>query len=65
RNVENETEKVQAFAKERGLEIIGEVPRANEINYWEDQGKTVIEGNPDSEVSKVFFDLAKMLLEEE
>lgn len=65
RNVENETEKVQAFAEERGLKIVGEVPRSNEINFWEDQGKTVIEGDPDSEVSKVFFDLAKMLLEEE
>ncbi|MDO4490058.1 MAG: nitrogenase iron protein NifH [Lachnospiraceae bacterium] len=65
RNVENETEKVQAFAAERGLKVVGQVPRSNDINYWEDQGKTVIEGDPDSEVSRVFFDLANMLLEQE
>ena len=28
---------------------MGEVPRSDEIIRWEDQGKTVIEGNPDSE----------------
>lgn len=65
RNVENETEKVEAFAKERGLRIVGEIPRSNDINFWEDQGKTVIEGNPDSEISKVFLDLAARLLSEE
>ena len=63
--MENETEKVEAFAKERGLRIVGEVPRSNEINYWEDQGMTVIEGDPDSDISKVFLDLAAQLLAEE
>ena len=29
------------------------------------QVKTVIEGNPDSEISKCFFDLAELLLKEE
>lgn len=65
RNVENETEKVQAFADERGLAIVGEVPRSNDINKWEDQGMTVIEGDPTSEISKVFLDLAQLLLSEE
>ena len=57
RNVENEMEKVQAFSEKIGVPIVGEVPR--------DQGKTVIEGNPDSEISKCFFDLAELLLKEE
>ena len=65
RNVENEMEKVQAFSEKIGVPIVGEVPRIDEIIRWEDQGKTVIEGNPDSEISKCFFDLAELLLKEE
>ena len=65
RNVENEMEKVQAFSEKIGVPIVGEVPRRDEIIRWEDQGKTVIEGNPDSEISKCFFDLAELLLKEE
>ena len=51
RNVENEMEKVQAFSEKIDVPIVGEVPRSDEIIRWEDQGKTVIEGNPDSEIS--------------
>ena len=65
RNVENETEKVQAFSEKIDVPIVGEVPRSDEIIRWEDQGKTVIEGDPDSEISKCFFDLAELLLKEE
>ena len=65
RNVENEMEKVQAFSEKIGVPIVGEVPRSDEIIRWEDQGKTVIEGNPDSKISKCFFDLAELLLKEE
>ena len=65
RNVENETEKVQAFSEKIGVPIVGEVPRSDEIIHWEEQGKTVIEGNPDSEISKCFFDLATLLWKEE
>ena len=57
RNVENETEKVQAFAEEKKIPIVGEIPRSDEIIRWEDQGKTVI--------SKRFFELAEKLLEDE
>lgn len=65
RNVENETGKVQAFSETIGVPIVGEVPRSDEIIHWEEQGKTVIEGNPDSEISKCFFDLATLLWKEE
>ena len=64
RNVEGETEKVTRFAEERGLDIVGEVPRSADINRWEDLGKTVIEGDPESETSKVFLKLAKKLLDQ-
>ncbi len=63
RNVENETEKVKNFAESAGLYIVGEIPRSNEINRYEDQGKTVIEGDPDCQVSQCFLKLAEELLQ--
>ena len=65
RNVENETEKVQAFAEKAGLNIVGEIPRSDEIIRYEDMGKTVIEGDPDLPISRRFFDLAEQLWKEE
>ena len=65
RNVENETQKVQAFSEESGIPIVGEIPRSDEIIRYEDQGKTVIEGNSKSKISERFYDLAKKLLESE
>ena len=62
RNVENETQKVCSFAKERGLEIVGEIPRSDDIIRFEEEGKTVIEGNPDLVVSRIFLDLANKLI---
>lgn len=65
RNVEHEKEKVQAFSEKIGVPIVGEVPRSDEIIHWEEQGKTVIEGDDTSEISKCFFDLAALLWKEE
>ena len=62
RNVEKEYEKVAEFASRTGLRIVGEIPRSHEINRYEDQGMTVIEGDPDSEVSHCFLKLAEELL---
>ena len=63
RNVENETEKVKAFAEKSNIPIVGEIPRSDEIIRWEDQRKTVIEGDESSEISEKFFALARKLLE--
>ena len=65
RNVENETEKVKAFAEKNNIPVVGEIPRSDEIIRWEDQGKTVIEGDENSEISEKFFALARKLLESE
>lgn len=65
RNVENETGKVQVFSEKIGVPIVGEIPRSDEIIHWEDQGKTVIEGDPESEISQSFFRLADLLLADE
>ena len=64
RNVEGENEKVQAFADASGLEIVGEIPRSNEINFYEEKGQTVIEGDINLPVSQTFIKLAKRLLGE-
>ena len=65
RDVENETEKVRAFADGAGLPIVGEIPRSDEIIRFEEQGKTVIEGDPTLPVSQQFFALARLLMEQE
>ena len=65
RNIDNETKKVTDFANERGISIIGEIPRSQDINDYEDQGMTVIEGNADLEVSKAFLDIAQKLIDED
>ena len=62
RDVEHEEEKVCAFADEEGIPILGVIPRSQEIIDWEDQGKTVIEGNPKSNISRKFFALADLLM---
>ena len=63
RNVENETKKVQAFAEEKKIPIVGEIPRSDEITRCEDKGMTVIEGEPESPAAQAFLKLAKELLE--
>ncbi|MFA6937582.1 MAG: nitrogenase iron protein NifH [Treponema sp.] len=65
RNVPDEENKVRSFAKERGLEVVADIPRSDDINNFEDVGKTVIEGNAELSVSKKFFDLAKLLLSDD
>ncbi len=65
RNVENEEEKVRAFAEKTGLEITADIPRSDDIIRFEDMGKTVIEGDPECETSKRFFALARKLIEED
>ena len=41
--------------KKSNIPIVGEIPRSDEIIRWEDQGKTVIEGDENSEISEKFF----------
>lgn len=65
RNVENETEKVNDFAQANQLKILGEIPRSNDITRYGDQGMTVIQGDPELEVSRIFMKLAESLLKEE
>ncbi len=61
RNVLDEDEKVEAFAAGHGLPVVARIPRSDDITRFEDEGKTVIEGDPTLPVSKCFLDLAMRL----
>ncbi len=61
RNVPDEDAKVRAFADERNLPVVASIPRSDDINRFEDEGKTVVEGDPSLPVSKCFLDLAARL----
>jgi len=65
RNVAREKEKVQEFADGAGIPILAEIPRSQDIIRFEDQGMTVIEGDPSLPISKRFLSLAKLLLKDE
>ncbi|MBQ1537429.1 MAG: AAA family ATPase [Ruminococcus sp.] len=65
RSVENEEEKVRAFAESAGLEIAADIPRSADIIKYEDMGMTVIEGDPECETAKRFFELAQRLIDED
>lgn len=62
RNVENEEEKVEDFARKVNVPIVGDIARSQDIIDCEDRGKTVVEARPDSEISKRFLELADVLL---
>ena len=65
RMVENEEEKVRAFAGANDLPVVADIPRSNDIIRFEDMGQTVIEGDPELPVSRAFFALADLLSREE
>lgn len=62
RNIPDEDRKVEAFAEEHNVPVVGRIPRSDDINICEDQGMTVIEGAPDCEASLCFKKLAEDLL---
>ena len=63
RNVENEVEVVRKALDEIGGEIVQVVPRDGTVQVAENQGKTVIEACPDSDMAGVYMALAKKVME--
>ena len=61
RGINKEEEILRRFSREIGEDIVGIVPRDNEIGYWEEQNQTVIEGNSESPSAQAFFEIAKTL----
>lgn len=64
RNIPDEEAKVKAFAAQTNLPIVGDIPRSDAINQFEEEGKTVIEGNPELPISQTFLQLAASLLQD-
>lgn len=62
RDMANEVKRVQAFAKEMDTEIIGVIPRDPTIHAYEEDGKTIVEGDRDHPTSTRFFDLARTIV---
>ena len=58
RNVENEVEIVEKALEEIGGEIVQVVPRNPLVQQAENQGKTVVEAFPDSDMAKCYIELA-------
>ena len=63
RNVENELEVVQKALNEIGGEIVHVVPRDGIIQSAENQGMTVVEAFPESEMAQCYITLAKKMME--
>lgn len=59
RNIPNETEIVKEFAYKNGIEIIGDIPRDESVQLYEEQNKTVIQGNPELAISKAILGIAE------
>ena len=52
---------VKRTAEEFNKDFLGEIPIDPEVGKSGDQGKPIVESNPDSEISKIYFDLAKKI----
>lgn len=63
RNVENEIELVAKAAEENETKVVKIVPRDGAVQIAENDGMTVIEALPDSEMAAEYKDLAKKVLE--
>ncbi len=59
RNIDDEGNIVRNFAQGIGAEIIGDIPRDNNVQFYEEKNKTVIEGNPDLNISRVVMEIAR------
>ena len=64
RNVINEEERVRAFAGRAGLPLVADFPRDDAITRYEDEGKTVVEGDRELPISRRFFALAQFLMKD-
>lgn len=61
REVENEEQIVRQFTQQIHSEILGIVPRSQDIIRFEQEGKTVVAANPKLPISQCFFNLARRI----
>ncbi len=65
RNVSNEDALVTQLCDTLNVPLLAKIPRDAEINRWEQENKTVVEGNPESDAAKVFTALAARIMKNE
>lgn len=63
RNIKDEEKYIQEFSEEYQIPVLGVVPRDGDVQYYENQNMTVIQGNMESEISKSILEIAKKLVE--
>ena len=61
RNVKNEDAIVTEAAAKMGTEIVCTIPRSDDIQSAEEEGRTVVSFLPDSEISEKYRELARMI----
>lgn len=63
RGVIDELDRVQETAHELGTQIVADIPRSDHITFGEDIAKTAVEAFPDGDVTSMYRDLARHLME--
>ena len=61
RNIEGEEQIVSEFAKQIGTTIIGDIPRSDAIQTWEDKNMTPVQGDVQSAISRSFLTIASRI----
>ena len=62
RDMADEVERVEEFAHEMETSVIGVIPRDTAIHAFEEEGKTIVEGDRTLPTSARFFDLARTII---
>ena len=52
---------VKKTAKEFNKEFLGEIPINPEVGKYGDEGKPIVESNPDHEISKIYLEFANKI----
>lgn len=61
RNIDNEKELLEEFAKKLNTSLIAFIPRDKVVNQAEIQRKTVIEWSPETKQAQIYLDLANVI----
>jgi nitrogenase iron protein NifH len=62
RDMVDEVERVEEFAHKMDTKVIGVIPRDTVIHRFEEEGKTIVEGDHTLPTSARFFDLARTIV---
>jgi len=61
RDMADEVERVEEFAHRMGTSVIGVIPRDTAIHAFEEEGKTIVEGDASLPTAQRFFELARTI----